>query len=466
MWWFLLSLACRSASAPVVATPIASTAGETSVAASPAGDWVGTLQIGPARLRVVWHLVEADGAWSATLDSPDQGAFGIPVDEVAVDGGKVRLGVTAIGATFAGEVAGDRLDGTFTQRGVAAPLTLERLVGELAPAAKRPQDPEPPYPYEVEEVRVPSVPGVTLAGTYTRPRGEGPFPAVALITGSGPQDRDEALLGHRPFLVLADHLTRAGVAVLRTDDRGVGKSTGDFDAATSLDFAEDAAHALAWLAARPETGAVGWVGHSEGGVVGPLAQVRAADALPRADFLVLLAGPAVSGGDVLVEQGALIGAAEGAPAEVVEQNRALTAAVVARVVAGGPDVEADVRALFLASPGASELTSDQVDATVSELTSPWFRWFLAYDPAPTLRALDVPVLALFGELDLQVPPNQSAETMRALLGKRGTVEVLPGLNHLFQPAKTGAPSEYGSIETTMDPAALDRISVWILDVTR
>jgi pimeloyl-ACP methyl ester carboxylesterase len=315
----------------------------------------------------------------------------------------------------------------------------------------------------VEEVQIPSVDGVTLAGTLTRPEGEGPFPAVVLVTGSGPQDRDEALLGHRPFAVLADHLTRAGIAVLRTDDRGVGESTGDFASATTPDFADDAAHALAWMAAREDTGPTGVLGHSEGGLVAPLLQARTEEGAPKARFLVLLAGPSVDGAAILEEQGALILAANGASEEDIATQRLHTRTAIDSALAGD-DIEAMMAALREV-PGTEEATDEELRQGLERMATPWFRWFLAFDPAETLKSVDVPVLALFGERDLQVPAAQNEGPMREALGDHGTVEVLPGLNHLFQPAETGSPAEYAKIETTMDPAALERVASWILEVS-
>lgn len=425
------------------------------------GHWKGALAIPGGSLAMVLHVTEGPDGLQATMDSPDQGGFGIPVQTVTVDGDALTLDVTAVKGRFEGTRDGDTLSGTWSQGPASLSATFERSKDAGGPP-KRPQDPKPPFPYVVEDVTVPSADDVVLAGTYTRPQGDGPFPGVILISGSGPQDRDEALMGHRPFAVLADHLTRAGIAVLRTDDRGVGASTGDFDSALTPDFAVDASHALAWLHARPETGAVGMIGHSEGGSVAPLAQVRPKDALPRAGFLVLLAGPGVGGDEVLIEQGALIAAAGGASAEDVSNGRAQMRVAIRAAVEGLN--RTSFGAAVRAAPGALEAEESDLDALYAQLTDPWFRWFLAYDPEPTLKAVDVPVLALFGEKDLQVPPAQSAEPMRVALGANGTVEVLPGLNHLFQPATTGAPSEYATIETTMDPAALDRIASWILEV--
>ncbi|MEZ4321749.1 MAG: alpha/beta hydrolase [Myxococcota bacterium] len=462
----MLLIACKKPVPTEAAAPTPDP-GPTSVAASaapwPVGHWKGALALpGGLELTLVVHVTHGEDGFSATLDSPDQGAMGIPIRAVTVDGDHVVLDVEAIRGELVADRSGEDLVGTWTQGGGSLPITL--VATEDAGPRKRPQDPVPPFPYVVEEVEIPSVPGVTLAGTLTRPEGTGPFPAVVLLTGSGPQDRDEALLGHRPFAVLADHLTRAGIAVLRTDDRGFGASTGTFATARTPDFADDAAHALAWLDARADTGPTGLVGHSEGGLVAPIVQARTEPDAPHADFLVLLAGPAVSGAAILEEQGARIAAASGVSADEVELQRAQSRAAIQAAI-DGADLQGLMKAVR-AVPGSDAATDAELKPALTPLTTPWFRWFLAFDPTDTLKRVDVPVLALFGEKDLQVPADQSEGPMRDALGERGTVEVLPGLNHLFQPASTGAPAEYAGIDITMDPVMLDRVASWILEVSR
>jgi hypothetical protein len=339
---------------------------------------------------------------------------------------------------------------------------------------RRPQHPQPPFPYRSEEVTVESVPGVRLAGTLTLPQGQGPYPAVVLVSGSGPQDRDETLLGHKPFLVLSDHLTRNGIAVLRLDDRGTGRSTGSFAASTSEDFARDAAAALRWLRARPEVrdDAVGIVGHSEGGMIGPMVAARYPDDV---NFLVLLAGPGMPSADLLMLQGALISRAGGEPEAEVQRTLTLQRALFGAIAqtADSTALHARLReisARFQASLPAEEralpaYSDATMEATLGTLVSPWYRWFIRYDPAPALRATRVPVLALNGSKDLQVPADENlggiARALRAAGNRDVTTEALPGLNHLFQTATTGAPSEYAQIEETIAPVVLERVTAWI-----
>lgn len=463
--------------AALVAAPLAAEepAGEPA-AVDVAGNWLGTLEIGAVKLRLAVKIARADdGALTGTMDSLDQGANGIPIDEIALTDRTLRLELKSIQGVFEGTVGDDgtEISGQWTQGG-SLPLVLKKV--DEVPTSKRPQEPQPPFPYREDDVAYDSrLAGTRLAGTLTLPDGEGPFPAVLLITGSGAQDRNEALLGHKPFLVLADRLARRGIAVLRVDDRGVGGSTGDFAAATSLDFVEDALGGVDYLKSRSEIrgGAIGLIGHSEGGLIAPLAAGKCDDVA----FIVLLAGPGVTGEEILYSQGELISKASGATDEQAALTRASQESLFA-IVRAEPDNAAageKLRAQFeqsLAELGEAERAAVESQRSVAEqqlqaLVSPWFRFFLAYDPAPTLQKVRCPVLALNGEKDLQVPPDQNLPTIAAALAAGGNtdfaVRELAGLNHLFQSCQTGAPAEYGLIEETFSPVALDIVGDWILD---
>ncbi len=261
------------------------------------GAWVGTLHVGGLKLRLVLKIARAAAGWTATVDSVDQHAGDIPVDTVSIVGDQLTLSLPKINASYQARIEGDRLVGTFKQNGAALPLELDKTAKPPVITA-RPQEPKGPLPYAELDVSVENrAAGVTLACTLTEPRGKGPFGAVVLATGSGPQNRDEALMGHRPFLVLSDAITRKGVAVLRCDDRGVGKSTGTFGQATTFDFADDVLAEVRALQARPEIDRahVGVAGHSEGATVAAIAAARARDVA----FVVLLAGPALPGDQIL-----------------------------------------------------------------------------------------------------------------------------------------------------------------------
>ncbi len=422
------------------------------------GLWLGTLATpSGVRLRLLLKVSKKEDGLAGTFKSIDQAANELPC-EVAFADGKLTWKVKSLGTSFKGTLGdGGDIVGTFVQRDVKLPLTFSRI--EKEPELKRPQDPVRPFPYLEEEVTVENVTAnVKLAGTFTRPKEGGPFPAVFLITGSGPQDRDEALMGHRPFLVLSDHLTRKGIAVLRVDDRGIAKSTGDFTAATTEDFTLDAQACLDHLKGRKDVdpARIGLVGHSEGGEIAPLLASRRKDVA----FIVMLAGPGLPGDEIILRQTALIAKASGGSDEQIAQGRELQERVFAVAKKPGPreELEKELQKLF-----PQGMKTEQV-------LSPWYRFFLAYDPRPALRNVHCPVLAINGEKDLQVPPDEDlAEIEKALAqAKNGdvTTKKLPGLNHLFQTCNVGTPAEYGTIEETMAPAALELVSSWILERTK
>lgn len=427
------------------------------------GEWHGLLRISGVELRLGVAIERvADGGLKGVMTSPDQGSPAIPLSEVRMDGGKLSFGVPAIRGRYEGQWdAGQGVwNGQWTQ-GAPLPLTLAK--GPV-PARARPQLPAKPYPYREEEVGFDSAPGVKLAGTLTLPAGEGPFPAAVLITGSGAQDRDEYLLGHRPFLVLADHLTREGVAVLRYDDRGYGKSTGRFQTATSTDFAADAAAAVAFLRGRKEIDPrrVGLIGHSEGGMVAPMAAVKD----PKIAFVVLLAGPGAPSRQLMAAQRAAVGKIMGVPADAIARNEVMAGRIDA-VLADTADWEmAKVEVTKLIGEGAAAAgrPADQVIAANQLLFTAWYREFIAYDPRPNLAKLAMPVLAVNGANDLQVVASQNLPAIREALkaNKDATVVELPGLNHLFQTSSTGDPRDYGRIEETFAPQALTIISDWVV----
>ncbi|HEX5872452.1 MAG TPA: alpha/beta fold hydrolase [Longimicrobium sp.] len=440
---------------------------------SVAGSWGGALEAGTTRLRLKLIVQSTGEALSATFVSVDQGGASFPAT-VRVQADSVSFHADAVGAGYRAvlSVDGDTLAGVWSQGAGSLPLVMVRGADAAMAAPPRPQEPRRPFPYREETVSYTSAPGVRLAGTLTLPAGDGPHPAVLLVTGSGPQDRDETIYNHKPFAVLADYLTRRGIAVLRVDDRGVGLSTGSFGAADSEDFADDALAGVRFLDARRDVGSVGIVGHSEGGLIAPMVAARA----PEVGFIVMLAGPGTPSAELLMAQTALIIRAGGAGEREVERTTALQRELFAAIAAEADsaalhgrltDIVRRFQASLTPEERAREDASDAALASaVNQLVSPWSRWFLRYDPAPALRATRVPVLALNGALDLQVPADENlAGVQRALQagGNRDvTVEKLPGLNHLFQTARTGAPSEYGEIEETFSPAALQKVGDWIV----
>lgn len=420
------------------------------------GDWHGAIEVPGQPVEVG---VTFTGTGTATIDIPKQGMTAVELKDVRSDRNEVSWAIAGVPGDpkFHGiyDKGADRINGDFVQGGQTFKLSMQR--GKIAPL-DRPQTPQPPFPYRSEDVTYRNG-DITIAGTLTKPEGERKFPAVLMITGSGPQNRDEELFGHKPFLVIADALTKAGYAVLRTDDRGIGGTGGKLDDANYADLTADAAAGVAFLRGRSDIdpARVGLFGHSEGGYLAPLVAARPDSGVA---FVIAMAGPAVSGADILTEQTRLIGAANGTPAEELDKSVRQTAEISALLQAG--DIEgakALARKQNAESPPEQRATDEQIDASMTT----YFASLIAYDPAPALRALRMPVLAFYGGKDLQVPPGQSEAPMRANLADNpdATVHVFPGLNHLMQPAGTGSPKEYVEIETSVAPEVLTYVTDWL-----
>jgi uncharacterized protein len=432
------------------------------------GTWMGTLDTGTIKLHVVFHILNSANGLTATMDSPDQGMKSLQTSAVKRDGASLRIEADKLDGVYEGTIPADKssIDGKWTQKGNTFPLVLKPVKDEALLEPKRPQNPVKPYPYRDEDVTYENkIQNVTLAATFTVPQGKGPFSAVVLITGSGPQDRDETLLGHKPFLILSDYLTRHGIAVLRADDRGTAKSTGDFKTATTADFATDTEAGIAYLKTRLEVDPrkIGLIGHSEGAVIAPMIAARN----PDVAFIVMMAGSGVSGDQVLVAQREAIAVASGTKPEEAAKYAAKEKEMLALIEAEKVPTEKDDAALEkeLREKMAGDVPESQIGLQIKLLTSPWFRYFLTYDPAIALRKVTCPVLVLNGEKDKQVLPEQNLPPIRQALTQAGNkhfeVDELPGLNHLFQTANTGSPAEYAGIEETMSPVALEKINTWI-----
>ncbi len=442
-----------------------------------AGIWQGTLKVQTIELRIVFHVAaDSSGAFKTTMDSPDQGAKGIVVNSTSVSSDSVVFAIYMINGTYEGiRQQGDSLIiGTWKQGSASFPLDLRR-VKEIQ-EARRPQEPKPPFPYDAEDVSFENKnAGITLAGTFTKPKTGAPFTTVLLITGSGPQNRDEELLGHKPFLVLADYLTRRGIAVLRVDDRGVGKSTGVFGTATTVDFAGDVRAGIDYLKTRNDVDAkkIGLIGHSEGGIIAPMVSADSKDVA----FIVLMAGTSLTGEKILYMQDSLISLAMGQPPKEVEKDLSEKRAMYSLLKEehDTTKLQQDLHSIVDKSLAEDSSLTDKtkeivIAATMKQLLSPWFRFFLTYDPMPALEKVTCPILALNGSKDMQVPAQANLEGMERAFktsgSTRATTKLLPGLNHLFQKADTGSPMEYAKIEETMDPEALKTIGDWIEEVTK
>lgn len=432
------------------------------------GDWVGVLALLPGHtIPLVLHVTGSAGQWAATLDSPSQGALGLHAQAVTQRGRAVTIRLAAPQAGYDATLSpdGQTLSGTWSQGAGALPLTMTRGRAPTDSAAARPQTPRPPFPYRSEEVAYDNGTGhAHLAGTLTLPAGAGPFPAVLLVTGSGLQDRDETVFGHKPFLLWADVLTRRGIAVLRVDDRQVGGSTGEAAKATTADFAGDAAAGIAFLRSRAEIDPrrIGVMGHSEGANIAAMLAARD----PAIAFIVMLAGSGEPGEQLLLQQKRQLEQATGMPAAEVEQSAATMRTLYDAVKTTPDQKEADFALLkaWQAVTTAQGHPSDVVPPAIRVVSSPWFRWFLAYEPRTDLEKVRCPVLALGGSKDIQVEANTNLAAIRIALKNNhdATVRELPGLNHLFQTADTGLPSEYGTIRETIAPIALRTVENWIV----
>ncbi|MBL4698085.1 MAG: alpha/beta hydrolase [Phycisphaerales bacterium] len=433
------------------------------------GDWKATLNRNGVDLRIILHIKTTEHGTAVTLDSPDTMAMNVPVSDLTKAGGRIGYTIKIIDGHFSGTLTNpDTIVGTWKVPGQDdVALTYIRADATDEPIVRnRPQVPTEPLSYLVEEVAYENAQaeGVTLAGTLTLPEGDGPFPAAILISGSGPQDRNESVFGHQPFLVLADYLTKQGIAVLRYDDRGVAQSTGDYSAATSADFATDANAAFAYLLSRDDIDhtAIGFVGHSEGGLIAPIA----IQDNKQLAYMVMLAGPGTSSQQIARSQNRLMALSQGISEEDIAKSEKINSKITKAVAESTSTDDAKARIRELLTPQAIEdlgINEAQIELIVAQNSSPWIRYFLGYDPANYLSKINIPILALNGELDIQVPAQENLEGLRDLLKDNpdATITELPGLNHMFQHATTGALGEYNDIEETFAPEAMTIIADWI-----
>jgi pimeloyl-ACP methyl ester carboxylesterase len=443
------------------------------------GQWNGLLKVQGIQLRVVFNISKSDNGYNSTMDSPDQGAKGIPVTSTSFENSVLKLAVTNLRVEYEGTLTKhNNITGTFKQAGQSFPMDLSREKIEKVKIV-RTQEPTAPFPYYSEDVKFENTQDkIILAGTLTLPAKEGLFPVVILISGSGPQNRDEELMGHKPFLVLADHLTRKGIAVLRFDDRGTAESTGDFKTATTPDFARDVESAIKYLKTRKEVNKkqIGLIGHSEGGIIAPMVAAGSKDV----NFIVLLAGTGIRGDQLLLLQQELIGKASGINDADLQKSKVINKGVFDIVLKSNDDpslktkltthLKQTMKDVPASAKPAGMNEDDYIKLQVSQLTAPWMNYFIKYDPAPMLEKVRCPVLAVNGSKDLQVPAKVNLEAIDKALKKGGNkkvvTKILPNLNHLFQECTTGSPAEYATIEQTFSPIALDEISGWILNQVR
>jgi pimeloyl-ACP methyl ester carboxylesterase len=437
------------------------------------GEWNGSLTTQGTQLRVVFNITKSDKGYTTTMDSPDQKVKGVPVTTTTFENQLLKLEVANAQIQYTGQLKENAVIGTFKQAGKSFPMNLSRQKVEKT-VVIRPQDPVKPYPYYSEDVLFDNKKDkITLAGTLTLPKKEGVFPVVVLITGSGQQNRDEEIMGHRPFLVLSDYLTKNGIAVLRYDDRGAGASKGNPATATTADFATDVESAIQYLKTRKEIDPkkIGLIGHSEGGSIAPMVAAHSTDV----SFIVLLAGPGLPGDQILLAQQELIGKVSGISENNLAKSKVINTGAF-DIVKEAINTESlkseltnyfkEIRSVLPQQDKPEGVNEDLlIQAQVSQLSSPWMQYFIRYNPAVDLEKVKCPVLALNGAKDLQVPPKADLAAIKAALEKGGnknvTVKELPNLNHLFQECVTGSPEEYYKIEQTISPVALAAVTDWI-----
>lgn len=430
------------------------------------GDWNGVLSVQGMKLRIVFHVIKTDAGYSATMDSPDQGAKGIAMTAASFEGNVLKLEHSAAKIVYTGTFDGSAgIKGEFVQAGMKFPMDLSRK--EVAvEKPKRPQEPLAPFPYKTEDVTFKNLKdGITLAGTFTCPQGEGKFPVAILVSGSGPQNRDEELMGHKPFMVLADFLSRNGIAVLRYDDRGTFASTGKFETALTQDFATDASAAVDYLKTRKEVDSkkIGIIGHSEGGMVAPMVAAGRNDL----NFIVLMAGPGISGNEILMLQSELISRANGVKEEEIVKAKNANSKIYSAIIniKNADTLQTTLKKILLDIPELKAGGEAALNGQLQQITTPWMLNFIRYNPAPTLEKVKCRVLALNGSLDLQVPADVNLKAIETALKKGGnkqfSTKKLEGLNHLFQECKTGSPNEYAGIEQTLSPVFMNEVLNWI-----
>lgn len=434
------------------------------------GKWFGAIEIQGTKLNLIFNISKTGDVYTATMDSPEQKVEGIPINTVSFQNPTLKMGIEIAGIEYNGNLnASGEIIGTFSQGGAVFPLNLSKKQAII----RKPQEPTE-FNYYVENVSFQNKKdNITLGGTLTLPSKEGKFPVVVLISGSGAQNRDSELLGHKPFLLIADYLTQKGIGVLRFDDRGVGESGGNRNIATTKDFATDVAAAVDYLKTRKEinTKKIGLIGHSEGGIIAPMVAANSKDI----SYIVLLAGTGIPGDELLMQQTYLIGKAAGMTEE--ELKEAATANVkIYNIVKTEKNLEETrkqlatvLRASFDELPAEQKPSENEATTIINQqldmIVSPWFQFFVSYDPSLILKDVKCPVLVLNGEKDVQVPSKTNTQAIKNALEKGGnkkvTVVEFPNTNHLFQECVTCSVDEYEKLEQTFSPVALKQIADWI-----
>lgn len=440
------------------------------------GNWLGSIEFQGKKLSVVIRVkfIEKD-SFVAFMDSPDQGVKDIKVTKLILRNDSALIRVKSLSASISGliNLKDSSISGVFRQSIFNCPITLRKT--ESLPSINRPQEPKPPYPYQITDVSFGNeIENIELSGTLTLPLSKDKVPVVVMVSGSGPQNRDEELLGHKPFWVIADYFSRNGIAVLRYDDRGVGKSKGNFNDATTLNFSNDAEAAVKYLKTLEfiDTNKIGIIGHSEGGMIAPMVASRN----KSVNFIVLMAGPGLTGEEILLKQSALIAKADGESEKEIKKSHKLNLSIY-EIINREPDntkAAIEIRKVYdkstkKLSKEEKKIADGQRDVMIQQITSNWFRYFLSFNPKDYLLKTHCAVLAINGGKDLQVPADEDLKAIEDYLklanNKNYLIKKFDNLNHLFQNCKNGSPDEYVKIEETISPEVLGFMKDWILNIT-
>lgn len=438
------------------------------------GDWFGHLEIQNTKMKIVFHIFEENGKLAGKMDSPDQGAYGLNLNNVTYTKEKTIFDLSVFGIVYTGKLINkDSLEGNFMQGGFSQVLNLSKSKTEILSKPNRPQEPKEPYPYTIKEVKFKNeFSGIELAGTLTIPKKIGNFPAVILVSGSGAQNRNEELLNHKPFHVLADYLTRHGIAVLRYDDRGVGESGGKFEGATTADFAYDAQSAYTFLKSQKKINKsrIGIIGHSEGGMVAPM--VACADSTVK--FIILLAGPGIPISELMLKQTEVTSRFAGISEEEIAISLELNKKFYDILNNESNDSVAKIKIEKIVNDHINSMPSeiatqigDELPKITSTMLSPWFRYFINFNPEHYLRQINCPVLAINGIKDCQVSAIENLAGIRKSVKETNNKNVytylMPDLNHLMQHCETGSVNEYIKIEETFSEEVMKIMADWIKD---
>lgn len=429
------------------------------------GNWEGTLHVNGIKIPLIYRITTEKEMYRVTLESPTQNAKDIPA-VLEMKGDSVQINMPLMFATYRGKLIQDSIKGTFEQNGAKFPLVLSQMKQEKYEQPQRPQTPKPPFSYSSKDYTfVNQKDHVTLAGTLTLPKGKGPFPAVVLISGSGPQNRNEEIMGHQPFWVIADYLSSNGIAVLRYDDRGVAQSTGNFASATSFDFAEDALAAITFLKQQKKinTSKIGVIGHSEGGMIAEIISGKNTSL----NFAVLLAAPGKDIRELMIDQTTAILRANGSNENEIRKMTAVNSKCYDILTSGKDNstLRKELKTTLKEGLGDSLYSESQAEMQIKQMLTPWYKAFISFRPADYLKEISVPVLAINGDKDLQVDV-ENLDAIEKILKNNGNQQIevhrMNNMNHLFQSTETGYISEYYELEESFSPKVLEIMKNWIL----